>query len=78
MSKANKAHALFKPVRSKADITDHQAKAIIQAEAVQREAKTARLRLARLRQMDDQSQEKSATKPSKTGKPKLKRAVSSM
>lgn len=45
-------HSLFRPTRSKAEtkaeITDHQAREIIQAEAQQREAKTAKLRQARL------------------------------
>lgn len=44
-------HNLFRPVRAKstkADITDHTARAIIDAEAERRDAKTARLRAARL------------------------------
>jgi hypothetical protein len=44
-------HNLFRPVRSKstkADITDHTARTILEAEAERRDAKTARLRAARL------------------------------
>lgn len=45
-------HDLFRPkpskAETKADITDHAARAIIDAEAERREAKTARLRQARL------------------------------
>lgn len=45
-------HKLFKPTptrpETKADITNHVARTIIGAESERREAKTARLRLARL------------------------------
>ena len=45
-------HNLFRPkpskAETKADITDHAARAIVDAEAEGREAKTARLRQARL------------------------------
>lgn len=46
------AHSLFKPKpskgESKAEITDHAARAIIDDEAARREAKTAKLRQARM------------------------------
>ncbi len=52
MSRAIDEQGLFKPRPSKAetraDITDHAARAIIGDEASRREAKTARLRQARL------------------------------
>ncbi len=52
MDSATTAGNLFKPRQSKAetkaDTTDHAARAIITAEAERREAKTARLRQARL------------------------------
>jgi hypothetical protein len=48
------AAAAFKPkpskAETKADVTDHAARSIISAEAERREAKTARLRQARLEQ----------------------------
>ncbi|WEX07855.1 hypothetical protein [Chelativorans sp. AA-79] len=54
MSDVITQHNLFRPTRSKAetkaDITDNTARAIIDAEAASREAKTARLRKARLEQ----------------------------
>lgn len=40
-------HTLFRPKPSKADVTNHAARAIIGAEAERREAKTAKLRQAR-------------------------------
>ena len=52
MSRAIAEHSLFKPKASKAetkaDITNHAARAIIGDEAARREAKTARLRQMRL------------------------------
>ena len=80
--KAIKAQALFKPVRSKsetkADITDHQAKAIIQDEAKQREDKTAKLRRARLKHLDQQPEAEAPAKPRAASSPKYRRAISSM
>ena len=80
--KAINANAFFKPARSKsetkADITDHQAKAIIEDEVKQREAKTAQLRLARMKHLDQQSEVEAPVKPRKVGSPKLRRAISSM
>lgn len=53
MSDITTEHNLFKPkpsrAETKADITDHAARTIIEAEAERREAKTARLRQARLK-----------------------------
>lgn len=52
MSRAIDEQSLFKPrpskAETKADITDHAARAIIGDEASRRDAKTARLRQARL------------------------------
>ena len=51
MSRPITEHALFKPKakgEAKADVTNHAARVIIHDEAAQREAKTARLRQARL------------------------------
>lgn len=52
MSRAIDEQGLFKPrpskAETKADITNHAARAIIGDEAVRREVKTARLRQARL------------------------------
>jgi len=52
MSRSITEHALFKPrpsrLETKAEITDHAARVIIGDEAARREAKTARLRQARL------------------------------
>lgn len=54
MANSAKAEALFRPIRSKAeskhDTTDNAARSIIDAETARREAKTARLREARLAQ----------------------------
>ena len=64
-------HNLFKPrpskAESKADITNHTARAIIGAEAERREAKTARLREARL--------EKEATRAAEPSSPKRRLAA---
>ncbi len=52
MSSAITEHNLFKPrpsrTETKADVTSHVARAIVGAETERREAKTARLRQARL------------------------------
>ena len=76
------ADAFFKPVRSKsetkADITDHQARAIIQDEVRQREAKTDHLRQARLKLLEQEPVAEAPVKPRKVGSPKLRRAISSM
>jgi hypothetical protein len=52
MSSTTTDHIFSRPLRSKsetkADMTDHHARAIIEAEAALREAKTARLRKARM------------------------------
>ena len=52
MDRAVAEHSLFRPkpskAETKADITDHAARAIIGNKAALREAKTARLRQARL------------------------------
>lgn len=48
MSSVTNERDLFKPKPSKADITDQAAQTIIDDEAARREAKTARLRQARL------------------------------
>ncbi len=54
MSRATTQQTIFQPkpsrTESKADITNQTARAIIGAEVERREAKTARLRLARLAQ----------------------------
>ena len=80
--KAINANAFFKPARSKsetkAEITDHQSKAIIQDEVRQREAKTAQLRLARLKLLDQQPEAGTPAKPRKVAAAKIRRAVSSM
>ena len=60
MSKKITKDNLFKPAKSKseakADITDRAAQTITQEEARAREAKTSRLRLARQRQLDQQTE----------------------
>lgn len=61
-------HNLFRPGKSKADtkadVTDHTARAIVDAEAERREAKTARLRRARL-EMEARASEETETSPTK-------------
>lgn len=61
-------HNLFKPkpskAETKADITDHTARAITGAEVERREAKTARLRQARL-----EAEAKLADRAAPAGKP---------
>lgn len=60
-------HNLFKPrpskAETKADITDHAARAIIGVETERREAKTARLRQARLDAETKQAASAPPTKP---------------
>lgn len=67
MSDKVNEHTLFKPVKSnaeaKADQTDQTARAITNAEAEQREAKTARLRQARLEREAKAAEEPSPAKP---------------
>lgn len=62
-------HTLFKPSKSKsetkADVTDNAARAIIDDEVARREAKTAKLRRARLAQEADLSSEAEPAKPVK-------------
>ena len=69
-------HSLFRPKRSrsetKADTTDHSARAIIGAEAKRREAKTARLRKARLEIEAMNPPEPAPAKP-RRGKPAASR-----
>ncbi|MDZ5699519.1 hypothetical protein [Chelativorans sp. M5D2P16] len=73
MSRSATKDNLFKPkpskAETKADITDHTARAIIGDEAARREAKTARLRQARL-----ENEAKSST-PAAPGKPRRSRAA---
>src|SRR5690606_25506997 len=68
MDSAIAAAAVFKPkpskAETKADITDHAARTIISAEVERREAKTARLRQARLEQ--EAAQAPVAAAPSRT------------
>lgn len=70
----NIPNSLFKPKSSKADtradLTDHTARAIIGDEAARREAKTARLRQARL---DNEAKLATTTPPAK---PPPKKTVS--
>ena len=74
MSRSITEHALFKPRASKAEtkagITDHGARAIIGDEAARREAKTAKLRQARL-----ENEAKQVTVPA-PAKLRLKKAAS--
>ncbi|MFC6487042.1 hypothetical protein [Nitratireductor sp. GCM10026969] len=74
MSRSATKDNLFKPkpskAETKADITDHTARAIIGDEAARREAKTARLRQARL-----ENEAKSSTTPAAPGKPRRSRAA---
>ena len=62
-----------KPSRAetKADVTDHAARSIISAEAERREAKTARLRQARLEQEAAQAATRAATQAVASGTPRL-------
>jgi hypothetical protein len=66
---------LFRPTRSKAEtkaqVTDNAARAIIDAEADSREAKTERLRKARLK-MEAEQAESAEPKPEKKARAKAK------
>ena len=66
MSSIITEHNLFKPkpskAETKADVTTHVARAIIGAEAERREAKTARLRQARL---EDEATRATVSSPAK-------------
>ena len=63
-------HNLFRPrpskAETKADVTDHAARTIIEDEAARREAKTARLRQARLESEAKLSTAKAPAKPRRT------------
>lgn len=65
--------SIFKPKasksESKAEITDHAARAIIDDEVARREAKTAKLRQARLELEAKQADEAAAAAKSKTKTP---------
>ncbi|WP_159586595.1 hypothetical protein [Chelativorans xinjiangense] len=67
MTQAITKDTLFRPTRpnaaTKADITDRTARAIIDAEAARREAKTERLRQARLEMEARQPKEAPAKAP---------------
>jgi hypothetical protein len=68
---------LFRPLskaESKAETTHNTALAIIEAEARSREAKTERLRKARLEMEAKQASEPKALTPAKPRKPRAKRA----
>ena len=73
MDRAIAEHSLFRPkpskAETKADITDHAARAIIGNEAALREAKTARLRQARL-----ENEAKLAAAPASAGQQRGKAA----
>ena len=73
MDRAIAEHSLFRPKPSKPetkdDITDHAARAIIGNEAALREAKTARLRQARL-----ENEAKLAAAPASAGQQRGKAA----
>ena len=74
-------HNLFRPATSKADtkagLTEQTARAIIQAEVESREAKTARLRQARLEMEAKTSTEPAPARPSSAKAPAPRRARSS-
>lgn len=74
MSRAIDEQSLFKPraskAETKADITDHAARVIIGDEASRREAKTARLRQARLESEAKLSELAPPSKTLRTGEPK--------
>lgn len=69
---------VFKPARSKseskADTTTTAARAILGDEVAKREAKTAKLRAARLAMEEAQAAEAPAPKPAKAKKPAAKKA----
>ena len=70
MSRAIAEHSLFKPkpskAESKADVTNHAARTIVEADAARREAKTARLRQARLENEAKLAAESPPAKPQKS------------
>lgn len=70
MSRTITEHNLLRPARSKAEtkaeVTDHTARAIIGDEAQRREAKTARLRQARLENEAKPAAAPSSAKPGRT------------
>lgn len=72
-------HKLFGPVRSKAeskaDVTNNTARGLIDAEAQRREAKTARLRQARLAQEEKQAAEDAAAPPAPPKTARAKRSA---
>jgi|CXWK01.1.fsa_nt_gi hypothetical protein len=70
------ATAAFKPNRqeSKAQITDATARAIIDTEAAKRDAKTAKLRAARLAQEQADAEKAAAEPPKAAPRAKRKRA----
>lgn len=80
MARAISEHGVFKPkaprAETRADITDHAARAIIRDEASRREAKTARLRQARLENEAKLAAEPPAKPGPKKGRP-TRRAKSS-
>lgn len=82
MNQSVKAQNLFRPSKpsptTKADLTDRHAREILEAEAAQREAKTAKLREARIQAEASASEPDAPEKPRRQAKPKPKRAVSSM
>lgn len=73
MSRAIDEQSLFKPrpskAETKADITDHAARAIIGDEASRRETKTARLRQARLESEAKQAMLAPPSEPLRTRTP---------
>ena len=81
MSDIINRHNLFKAPRSradiKADLTDETARAIVDAEVESREAKTARLRQARLDMEAKRAEEHSSAKPVGAKAPAPGRARSS-
>lgn len=74
-------HNLFKPAKSKsenkAEVTDRTARSIIEAEAERREAKTTRLRRARLEQAQKLSTGQTVIKPRRAKPGAPRRAKSS-
>lgn len=77
MSAAITEKSLFKPKASKADTTDRTARDIIMAEAQRQEAKTARLREARLEREATSVAEEMPAKPRKAKTSAPRRAKSS-
>ena len=74
-------HNLFRPAKSKADtkadLTNQTARAIVDAETEGREAKTARLRQARLDMEAKSADELSTAQPGRAKTPAPRRARSS-